>query len=328
MGRIQYLELYKKFLENRISEAEYKELMEWVQQSENTGQLRKYMEKYWELEDLTVEERGINWEKFVSKVEGKDDDREVQSKKSLMPKIWYYAAASLVILISIGYGLSQFTGTDIVEYRTGFGETQNIVLEDGSTVILNANSTLSWNGSWEREEIRNVELKGEAFFDVVHLEEDIAFEVKTNELKIKVLGTSFNVNSRRDVTDVFLQSGKIELNLDRQEENILSMVPGDRVDYSKKSNTLVKEKVEEIDESIDWVNGVLRFEEVKVDEMFKKMEDLYGKKFIIDDKKLLSRKMFAGIPFEDWEVALEAVELSLGVKFEENEKNELRIKSE
>jgi ferric-dicitrate binding protein FerR (iron transport regulator) len=71
-------------------------------------------------------------------------------------------------------------------------------LPDNSTVILNANSSLRYQENWEAELLREVWVDGEAFFSVVHTHNHQRFRVNvTDDLKVEVLGTEFNVKDRR-----------------------------------------------------------------------------------------------------------------------------------
>lgn len=323
MSKERYFELYRQFLHHTISRKDYLDLMDWVADVENDATLKRYMQTLWAENDWAVDERPREWSEFK-----KQFDRPRLHKKSAriysLNQIWYYAA-SVVILLIAAYGIYQYLKTDVLLYQTAYGETQDILLDDGSMVTLNANSTLEWDEGWNRSGERYVKLTGEAFFDVEHTPDNASFTVETNDLKIRVLGTTFNVQSRHENTDVTLETGKIQLDLNRADENALEMEPGDRVRFSAVKNILQKEKVEALAQSANWLDGVLWFDDVSVEEMFGEIEDLYGKKLISKDSSLLSRRMFTGIPYEDWSVAKQALELALGVRIEER-KNELYIR--
>src|SRR5690606_26838822 len=147
----------------------------------------------------------------------------------------------------------------------------------------------------------------------------IPYTMLFRSLKVRVLGTTFNVSARRHQTNVTLEAGKIELDLKLSEEAALSMEPGEVVRYSSVVKKLEKTTVGTLTETAPWLEGTLRFEDVTVQEMFEEIEDQYGKKLISTDTDLLNRRMFTGIPYEDWAIAKEALELALGVKFEERE---------
>lgn len=89
----------------------------------------------------------------------------------------------------------------------------NLTLEDGTKVRLNADSRLRYPVKFTGRE-RRVEVEGEAFFEVSR-NEQMPFVVACNEIEMKVLGTSFNVNSYVDepVIRTTLVTGKLEVSV-------------------------------------------------------------------------------------------------------------------
>ena len=131
-------------------------------------------------------------------------------KEKPVYKWWMVAAASISLLI---VGLGSYLYYDYnknVHYATNFGQTLKVNLPDGSLVVLNANSKLSYPKNWESQSDRTVYLEGEAFFDVTEkpLSSQAKFIVKTEALNVEVLGTQFNVAKRECQTEVTLNRGK------------------------------------------------------------------------------------------------------------------------
>nr|WP_262912815.1 FecR family protein [Membranihabitans marinus] len=165
---------------------------------------------------------------------------------------WSAAAAVILCIYFVVQG--RIETDDWLVYETGYGEKLDLVLEDGTAVSLNANSKLSWNKSWRKKSLRQVDLEGEAFFDVSHLDRQgrslelqpkdkkrkkMPFEVYTSDLTIQVLGTTFNASDRRGKTEIFLESGSVVLSLKKT-----STGP------SSQSNSLRKKDQYQIDEMI------------------------------------------------------------------------------
>ena len=96
--------------------------------------------------------------------------------------------------------------------RTGYGEMKTIVLPDSSVVILNSNSSLRIPEQWSDAEGRQVWLEGEAYFQVQKQPATVRkFVVHTRQVDVEVLGTKFNVNTRRQQAVVSLEEGKVRL---------------------------------------------------------------------------------------------------------------------
>ena len=148
------------------------------------------------------------------------------NKRSSRIYRWYWVAAA-VLLMGVTVSLL-LTIPGQFEYRTAFGETKTIVLADSSTVILNANSHISFDKNWEQRPVREIWLEGEAYFSVVHKQNHQPFKVSTpGGIAVEVLGTTFNVYHRAVETKVVLNSGQISLSfpVDKKEKKIL-MKPG------------------------------------------------------------------------------------------------------
>jgi ferric-dicitrate binding protein FerR (iron transport regulator) len=163
------------------------------------------------------------------------------------PKIWYKVAAvftGLLLISTLYLFLTKVNAT--TQYITKFGETKTILLPDSSSVILNANSVLTYSAQWNADKPREVFLEGEAFFEVKKKATpgNASFIVHTENLAVEVLGTKFNVNHRRQKTQVVLNSGKIKLNTEKASaiDNMI-MKPGDLVEFSQANKALTIRQV-------------------------------------------------------------------------------------
>ena len=122
---------------------------------------------------------------------------------SLYTKFALGIAASLLLFLGL---YTKFYNQEI-KYATGFGQQQTLALLDGSEVILNSNSILKYNKkTWQKN--RTLFLEGEAYFKVT---KGNKFTVNTKNGSVTVVGTEFNVNSRKDLFKVFCFEGKVRV---------------------------------------------------------------------------------------------------------------------
>jgi ferric-dicitrate binding protein FerR (iron transport regulator) len=217
-------------------------------------------------------------------------------------------AAVLLLYVSA----IQFTSSYKIEYVTGNGEWKKILLPDGSQVELNANSQLLILNDWEKGKDRQVWLKGEAFFKVEKKPSTGAkFYVTTKDLKVEVLGTMFNVNTRNERTEVFLEEGKIILDLDNVKEEI---VPGEFIAYSQVQNKVINryKKVDEIHS--DWKKGVIKIDDATVGDILNELEIIYGIDVISEDQNLLEKEGSIAVPVDDLDMTMSILERVLDIK--------------
>lgn len=240
--------------------------------------------------------------------------------KSRILTIYRLAAACLLLIGMFSFFYSQSRSNNRIEYSTGNGEWEMITLPDGSQVELNANSQLSLIKEWKKGEDRLVWLKGEAFFKVEKkLVTNTKFTVVTKDLRVEVLGTTFNVNTRNEHTEVFLEEGKIELELDEQKEQL---EPGEFISYSQAKKQIINryKKTDEIHSN--WKNGVLKIDNAAMKDLLNEFETIYGVDIIISNDFLLSRtdSLTMAIPVNDLDMATAILERVTNVKVEKQGK--------
>lgn len=181
----------------------------------------------------------------------------VKPKRVIWKEMLKYAAI-LVAVISGVYSYNNITSNkNQIIVETTFGEQKNIILSDGSTVWLNASSTLSYNA----ENPRKLYLEGEGFFDVAK-DKLHPFTVTTpDHITVKALGTSFNVKSYADspTTETKLLTGKVEVSSSKYFKNKLLMAPNDKVVFHKKNKEIVKSIMDYNESTISWKEGKIKF---------------------------------------------------------------------
>ncbi|MBK5194453.1 MAG: FecR domain-containing protein [Proteiniphilum sp.] len=163
-----------------------------------------------------------------------------------------------------------------------YGKRSEITLADGTRIWLNAGSTLSYPIHFTKNR-REVYLSGEAFFEVTS-DDAKPFYVITNDMKIRVTGTRFNVTSYNNdaVTQAVLVEGTIEASKNRLFGRSVELSPGERVVYDREEKILQKDKVDVALYS-SWVNGYLIIENEPVEEIFKKLERYYNQQIVVEE---------------------------------------------
>lgn len=241
--------------------------------------------------------------------------------RSLFGKYAQVAAASVAILLVSTLAFLLFFQSDVVTYQTSFGETREINLPDGSKVVMNGNSTLSFIPDWNTDEAREVQLAGEAFFSVVHTQNDQQFIVRTiDEVSVEVLGTEFNVHNRRHITKVVLNEGKVKVNIqvDDEKQEVV-MAPGESVTYSQTTQEYQKQIVN-TETYTSWKDDLLIFEDQSLQEIAHILEDSYGYKIHFANNEISKYKFRASIPTNRLDVIFTMLAKSLDLKIEKDGK--------
>jgi ferric-dicitrate binding protein FerR (iron transport regulator) len=163
---------------------------------------------------------------------------------------------------------------EYVEHKTIPGVKSHLTLSDGSLVILNSGSKLSYIKNFEKGS-REVFLKGEAFFSIAK-DSLRPFIVNSRETTTIALGTSFNVKAYDGETlDISLLTGKVAVNNDGLIEEAVTLVPGEALKINTEKEQLVKRSFNP-DLVIGWTKKWIFFERTPLLEAIRVLENWYG----------------------------------------------------
>ncbi|MGB8193085.1 MAG: FecR domain-containing protein, partial [Chitinophagaceae bacterium] len=110
-------------------------------------------------------------------------------------------------------------------------------LSDGSVVTLNKKTSLSYPNKFKGDK-RSVALQGEAFFKVTP-DSKKPFIIQSNDVTIKVIGTSFNVRNDNNATEVIVETGIVEVS---HRNSSIELRPGEKLVVHAQDTLLTKEK--------------------------------------------------------------------------------------
>lgn len=242
---------------------------------------------------------------------------------------YFKVAASIALLVSFSVVLWMLGNDDTKTITTAYGEVKAITLPDQSIVMLNGNSVLSYEDTWDDKTTREVWIKGEAYFDVKHLNQDSSFIapgerfiVHGNGIDIQVLGTSFNVKSRRNKTNIALLTGKIEVSYadpSSVSSGGLVMLPGDYVEYAGQK-LLTKKKLARPHKAATWTVREITFTDPLLNDIMETLQDNYGYAVNVEDQDLMAMKIEGEISVTSVQELLSLVSSTLGIHIEESGK--------
>lgn len=193
----------------------------------------------------------------------------------------YWAAAAVVLLVSsVGLGW-WYQATAELMHETTYGQLQEIRLADGSVVTLNANSSLKVAQNIANNPTREVWLTGEAYFDIAK-RQGAKFIVHTPEANVEVLGTEFNVNTRRAQTNVVLHEGKVQLTAANRPAVV--MTPGDLATVTPKSPQIQLRRVQP-DRYDAWKESYMLLDGKPVPNIITELEDTFGVTIKLENAK-------------------------------------------
>jgi transmembrane sensor len=229
------------------------------------------------------------------------------------------AAAVASIVFGIWYLQSKTGSPQIAEIKTGYGEVKHILLPDSSVVILNANSSMRIPQQWtdEDKDGREVWLEGEAYFEVQKKASTYQkFVVHTDKLDVIVLGTKFNVNTRRQHAIVALEEGKVQLSVHGGGQSLLEkpasvvLRPGQVLVVGEEEKVKVNND-KDVTSHSGWSRNEFHFDNTSLEEIGRLIEDTYGYKIEAGDTSLLRRSVSGDLRAANVEELVRVLEFTL-----------------
>lgn len=190
------------------------------------------------------------------------------------------------------------------------GGQYEVVLPDGSKVWLNASSSIHFPTAFLGKQ-RDVELTGEAYFEIVKNKEK-PFHVNVKNMQVEVLGTHFNVNAYADEKSIKTSLLKGSVKIKNRSESVL-LRPGQQ-GIMEKSNQNIEIKNADLEEAIAWKNGLFQFDGANITAIMREISRWYDVDIVYAGKIPIRRfegKISRDVPLSD---VLKILELS-NVKF-------------
>ncbi|MGQ8335185.1 FecR family protein [Sunxiuqinia sp. A32] len=252
-------------------------------------------------------------------------------KKLILPLAKYAAVFLLAFIVGVLFQnivVSDFKDLSYNKIEIDWGQMSKMTLSDGTIVWLNAGATLEYPTAFNSKN-RIVSLEGEAQFKVVH-NDNIPFEVVTETGIVKVYGTTFNVKSYDDDSEmaVTLIEGKVTVeNMDGSQLAILN--PSEQIIIDKITGETIIKKVDTKFYS-SWIDGKILLEQTKLADLVKSLERWYNVEIIISDESIgdieVSGTIIKGKPID---LFLKILKRMYGVQYElkpfNNKKDQILI---
>lgn len=272
---------------------EIQELRRWLNDSPQNKKTFESITKYWNSSKIKIEAKDKDQAYSLLLQNIKHNQRK--NRKYINPHNssefkngWKYigkiAAAVTLLLVFIAsikfvdnITEKQTPEKPIVFKQNPLGQKSTIKLPDGSTVWLNAQSSISYPEYFENKE-RRITLQGEAFFNIVK-NKNRPFVVETQNMNISVLGTKFNVKAfpKECETNVSLVEGKVKVDKFKSsiDEESIILTPGEELEYNVKSGKIKKQRFD-IEYVTAWKDGTLILKNDSFSSFVQKIQRWYG----------------------------------------------------
>jgi ferric-dicitrate binding protein FerR (iron transport regulator) len=276
MKKERISQLYQAFKNGHLSKEESVEFEDLLNDSENKKEFDFY-EKIWlASEKYPSPDTDTSWNSLHKKLQLNGEVKGSYPKKNWIS----YAAAAAVLFISAI--VFNFLSPESESFATAQGEIRQFKLSDGSTVILNQNSSLVFETNGHQ---RKVTFSGEAFFEVAKNPQQ-PFEINGPNSSVKVIGTAFHLIDRESKAVVLLEvnEGLVEIKNSKGDKSLVkrgqkAIIKNEKINVKTSQHSF---------ESDQWVNGELHFYDAELAEIFIQLENKFQIKINVSDPNILN----------------------------------------
>jgi transmembrane sensor len=343
--KMEIEKLIRKFNLGIITDDELIILLNNVQEKEPGPELLEHYQKEWEKSDGFNAETNSKdiYNKIVSKVGVRLEPVTGSPEKVYFRRLRLIMRYAAVFVLAFGLSwlvhslyfnetTSSFVAEQIQSVEVPYGSKSRIALPDGSVVTLNSGSSLKYSSSDFNNESRSVSFTGEGFFDVSS-DSSKPFYVTTPGIKVKVLGTVFNLKAYPDenIEETTLISGRVEIysSSDKNEEGKpIVLIPNQSAVFVKSEDTkptiahkdvdrldIVPVKLRKIElqplatteQTISWKDNTLMFDNEPFSSLAVRLERWYDVKIVVNNPELNSARFTGKFDKETVEQVLKAL---------------------
>jgi len=191
-------------------------------------------------------------------------------KKTINIKVLFSIAASVIFILGcIMFFYNDLNYKNKIYVETLFKQEKTIILPDGSSVLMNANTTISYPKHFSENE-RRISFSGEAFFQIKKNKHK-KFIVQMKNTEVMVLGTSFNLKTKKNIVELLVATGKVKLKYLNTNNNIILQKGEFAV---AKNNKLKKENISDIN-YMSWKTKKIIFNKQKLRDVIEQIEEIY-----------------------------------------------------
>ena len=262
----------------------------------------------------------INYDRLKEKMKEYERRQPEKPGYRYMIKISrYYQRIAAILLIPLIIGIACYlffspSGSEEFYFTEApLGQKARVELPDGSRVWLNSGSGIRYSSNFKKK--RELELKGEAFFDV-QKDNGNPFLIHTSFLDVEVTGTRFNVNAYDDepVVETALVEGKVNLLLHNTGNKKVELDPGKVLTYSKGSHVLRAFNLND-EAVISWKENRLVFINDDFAKLVRKIEKWYNVDVVYNPDDFAENKLTVRLmEGEQLSQLLEIIETAIGAK--------------
>lgn len=312
-----------KFLNRTANPEESRLVLTWLAKPGARKEFDELLNNTWSKSSINKADH-TDYDKLLQQIHSRigisKSTYHFQKRTNPWHKIFKVAASIVLIMGSIIFlkkgiefnGLSPAKPERAIERKTGTGEKLTLNLLDGTTIVLNAYSSISISSDYGNSN-RLVKLNGEGYFEIAK-DSLRPFKVQTEGIVTTALGTAFNTIAKTGYYAVAITEGKVSI--ETNNENLKLTAGQMAVLDNRENSSVMKISSFETDKVVGWKEGLLNFERVQLKEILEDLAIWYGVKLKIEEGVNVNKRVIGTFRNKNLEDVLTGLGFSMGFQFD------------
>ncbi len=336
-------ELLARYLSGECSQAEEREVEVWLNADPANPAALESMKAVWQTPEPGFEPSDVNrlWQEVAQQTgiaSGADSALPRRTLTAVRPASgwrrfpapdtynWLRYAAFFVAILSVGFLLSR-AGSHLMPWSQDpeqvtlnipNGQRQTVTLDDGTSIALDAGSTLHYPERFSGS-LRTVVLAGEGYFEVAS-NPDKPFVIQANHAVVTVLGTKFNVRAWQsdEKVTVAVAEGKVSLAPNRENAEARVVLTENQISTLTPDSGPSVPRVGDVASRIAWMQNEVAFEDAPLSEILNQLERWYDVRFVLADSSAAAERLTVHIKSRSIDEILELISMLTDLRFVHN----------
>lgn len=314
--------LLDRFMRGETSPEEEQQLLVWFRESSAQEEILSFYRQRW-LDASNTELPDEVQERMLSKIKATMRANELQRIPKVRPRKisfsrWLQYAAAILLFIGIGVASHIFTRQSMtIENKylveADKGQRARVTLPDGTKVWLNSHTQVSYDNNYGQKD-RIVKLTGEAYFEVAK-DKEHRFIVRTGDLDVEALGTSFNVKAYKEDCQIVatLFTGSIRATTGK---NSVVLAPKQQVLFDRGSTRLKVDKPENVQYASMWRDNELAFHGETLNDIAIRLNRIYNIQVVFKSEKIKQYRFSGVIKNNSLDNVIQIISLTAPILYE------------
>lgn len=314
-------DLIIKYLNRETTPEEKKQLLDWLKEDQANKKIFTEIRDIWLLSESTTISDNEVQQAFHLFKQHTGVQKNKRGKQQSFSFLRIAASIAVLLICTLGgyFGGKKSTVTDTTKNMLvmnqvimGNESKGSVTLPDGTIVWLNANTKITYPETFSKD-IRKVELKGEAYFDVIP-NAQAPFIVVSDQMEVNVIGTKFDIKNYPEQSNLetTLITGKVQVRFSPDHE-FITLAPNQTISFDKQKDQYDIHQVEAKDYII-WTDDKLTFTNEPLSDILYKMEKWYNIRITYTDNVDLNQRLSFTIRKENKEEIFKLLELIAPIK--------------